>query len=466
MLEMAAVSTEDARNLADGLVASGRDEEAVAVYLRALTLAPSQVDEAELSMELGWLLFSLGRPDEATAFAHRALRALEHHAATAQIAYLRGGSHSVLAHCVFDVDSAAGRATAEIALRALAPALSDPVGLPRSEIVWMWIDAARLSWLLGAADDCVAHCERALALEPTDAERLSCLAVYAEALRAKERFTEARERLIEALRYTKSYRGAAATLYFALGLTEHAANDLPRAHQALQETLSRGRLDLALPADSRFLRDTYQHLGLVSYELGLHEEAARALDAALAHCKSSDPARASIVLVQGHCRSALGRDAQARTSYEDVVASRVASEEDRESARSALAMLPQPTGWLHAFVRRVLLYAKIIHVHLCFYSFPMSPDDYYARLAAAHFGLGNFRRSTRIFEKSEAFRHSSAHELARYNAYYLGFGYMNLGEHQKACQWLERYLAYKPQDAYVRGVLGGLRPRDRSGSER
>jgi tetratricopeptide (TPR) repeat protein len=243
---MAAVSTEDARNLADGLVASGRDEEAVAVYLRALTLAPSQVDEAELSMELGWLLFSLGRPDEATACAHRALRALEHHAATAQIAYLRGGSHSVLAHCEFDVDPAVARATAEIALRALAPVLSDPVGLPRSEIVWMWIDAARLSWLLGAADDCVAHCERALALEPTDVERLSCLAVYAEALRAKERFAEARERLIEALRYTKSYRGAAATLYFALGLTEHAANDLPRAHQALQEALSRGRLDSAL----------------------------------------------------------------------------------------------------------------------------------------------------------------------------------------------------------------------------
>lgn len=444
----------------------GRDEEAVAIYQQALTLAPGPTEEAELSMELGWLLLNLGRLDEATSLAHRALGVVEHHPTTSRIAYLRGGSHSVLAHCLSDIDPAAGRATAEVALQTLAPALADATGLPRSERVWMWIDAARLSRLLGAADDSLAHCERALALEPSGAERLSCLAVYAEALRDKERFAEARERLTEALQYTRAYRGAAANIYLALGLIERAANDLPKAHQVLQEALSRGRLDPAMRADSRFLRDTYQNIGFVSYELGRHGDAAKALDEALAHCQSSDPVRAGIVLVQGHCQSALGRDADARRSYEGVLASPAVSEEDKESARSALALLPKPTGWLRALINRVLLYAQMIRAHVHFYTFPMLPEDYYARLAAAHFELGNFRRSAKNFEKSEAFRHSSAHELARDNAYYLGFGYMNLGDHAKARHWLERYLVYKPQDAYVRDVLGDLRPDDHSSRDR
>lgn len=49
------------------------------------------------------------------------------------------------------------------------------------------------------------------------------------------------------------------------------------------------------------------------------------------------------------------------------------------------------------------------------------PEHYHSRVGIVYFQLGNFRNSTNGFGKSEAIRHPSAHALARYNAYYLGF---------------------------------------------
>jgi tetratricopeptide (TPR) repeat protein len=447
-------SADDFRALADFLVAAGRDEEAIALYQRALgELSLSTAKEAELSMELGWRLYNLGRLEEASASAQRALEVLGQTASTARIAYLRGASHGLLAHSAQDVDR---RATAQDALRALAPALSDSTDLTPEEKAWVQIDAARLCWLAGDTDGCLGHCEQALAFDLTEGDRLSCLCVYAEALRAVGRVAEARSRLTEALGHVKSYRGAAANIYFALGLTERAAGDPAAARRVLQDAIRIGRADPSTSADANFLRDVCTHLGFASYELGMHEDAARSLNEALENC-GDEGSRTEILLVLGYSYSALGRVDEARRSYEAVLTCLASSADDRESARSALASQPAPTGRLAAFGGRACLYANLLWQHVVFYGSPTLPEHYHSRLGAIHFKLGNFRRSARNFEKSEAIRHPSAHELARYNAYYLGFACLSLGDQQKARDALERYLAYNPRDSYVCVVVRGLR---------
>jgi tetratricopeptide (TPR) repeat protein len=74
-------------------------------------------------------------------------------------------------------------------------------------------------------------------------------------------------------------------------------------------------------------------------------------------------------------------------------------------------------------------------------------------LGVTYFNLECFQTAIAHFEKSERIRHNSDSSFARYNSYYLGFSFIDLGQYTNAIKHFDEYLRLSPTDTYVKEVI-------------
>jgi tetratricopeptide (TPR) repeat protein len=433
-------------------VSAGRDEEAVSVYRAALERPLDPLHRAKLTMELGWLHHVLRLPptSAAGALAEEAIGLLAGEPVTPRVAYGRGAAQALLASLQAVTDPAGAQSAARGALEWLEPALAQPDALAPDEQVWAQIDAAQLHLLLGEAEAALARCERLLAVDLAEKDRVAWVCSYAEALAVCGRHQEAHDRLREALEQVSGPR-AVAQIEFHRGATLRSLGRFLEAREAARRALELGR---ATKAPAGFLRDAWANLGFATYELGAFEEAVDALEEALRRTGEVEAVRPGILLWLGHSSLALGRAPAARRAYQAVLGCPKALEDERAAAESGLARLP--AAGLRGVWQRLHLRARLLWHHLVFYGFPTTPESYHAMVGQIHFELGHYRQAIAHFERSEAARASTERGLGAYNLSYLGYAYLNLGEPEPARRCFELALRHRPDDPELQRAIEWL----------
>lgn len=181
-----------------------------------------------------------------------------------------------------------------------------------------------------------------------DVDRLSGLVVLAEAFRRQGRFADAERTLEESFRYVKTHRRVLPIIYFNLGLVQRGTNRLADARKSFEEALRVVQDDPHLRNDSHFLTELHWNLGEVCYEVGNYREAAAAFRQVVNLQPKDNEYRCNALLWLGHSYLGMGDYAGGRRCYEDVLATRDASEEQKAAAKEGLQALPTlPKKWLH-----------------------------------------------------------------------------------------------------------------------
>ena len=92
---------------------------------------------------------------------------------------------------------------------------------------------------------------------------------------------------------------------------------------------------------------------------------------------------------------------------------------------------------------KTVLYLRLIWNHIVFWSFPTPEEDYYLRLGTIYFYLEKYRKAISLLEKSEKAHNHQAAAYSKYNCFYLGYCYLNLGNFQKTIENFERHLRFE-----------------------
>jgi tetratricopeptide (TPR) repeat protein len=101
-------------------------------------------------------------------------------------------------------------------------------------------------------------------------------------------------------------------------------------------------------------------------------------------------------------------------------------------------------------LNKTALYLKIIWNHIVFWSFPTPEEDYYLRLGTIYFYLEKYRKAIALLEKSEKAHNHQDAAYSKYNCFYLGYCYLNLGNFEKAIENFDRYLRFKKNPELLR----------------
>ena len=303
------------RNLGEALTREGRWEEALDAFRVAVEQAP---DDAREHSNVGAALFKLGRVDEAEESLRHALAldprspyALQNLAALeldrqryeeavdlyrrlVEISPRNPSAHQDAGMALYHL----GRF--DEAIEALRRAVALRSDLPAAGALYVTMGKAARE--LGRNGAAAAWFERAAALEPTDPEPLFELA----ALRSSEQRTE------EAAAYLRRARALrpddAATL--------HRTGEVLRTQSRFAEAISAYRD--ALAADPDFA-PAHAGLGIALYQSRRYEQALESMTTALA-LQPELPVAASLHLLMGHSRGALGEPAAAVDQYERALA--------------------------------------------------------------------------------------------------------------------------------------------------
>jgi tetratricopeptide (TPR) repeat protein len=102
---------------------------------------------------------------------------------------------------------------------------------------------------------------------------------------------------------------------------------------------------------------------------------------------------------------------------------------------------------------KILFYLQLAWHWLAYITTLVEPERLQSNLGVTYFKLGDFRRAIARLKKSERVRHSKDSSFGRYNAYYLGFSYMNLEVYRAAIAHFEEYLRFRPADAHAKEVI-------------
>ncbi|HSE85671.1 MAG TPA: tetratricopeptide repeat protein [Candidatus Binatia bacterium] len=327
---------EDYRNLTDLLSPSGDYDEVIALYQRALTLPLTAFKKAQLSMELGWVYYEIGRQSQVTELAQEALSLLSTEPRSAEVLYCQGASEALLALSVCSTDANAGAEAARLALDRLEQAIADEADFKDKSHAY--IDAARMHSLLGNVDKVGAHCEACLAREISETQRISCLILYAQALQREERFAEAEQAITEAFRYGKNYKSGLlhSRLDVELGEIQRSTNRLVESKERFRHALAVLKSDPYFHNDTQTLGEVYFNLASVCYELGEYEDAVSSYNEVL-RCDTKDGSSYWTALYWlGRAYEASEDHSKARDCYAEVSASSHATEDDKGLARKAL----------------------------------------------------------------------------------------------------------------------------------
>ena len=327
---------DDFRDLTDLLFPSGRYDEAITLYQRALTFSLTAFKKGQLSMELAWIYYDIGQQAQVTELAQDALSLLSTEPKSAEVLYCQGASEALLALSVCSTDANGGAEEARLALDWLEQAIADEADFKDKS--YAYIDAARMHSLLGNVDEVVTHCERCLTREISETQRISCLILYAQALQREERFAEAEQAITEAFRYGKNYKSGLlhSRLDVELGEILRSTNRLVESKERFRHALAVLKSDPYFHNDTQTLGEVYFNLASVCYELGEYEDAISAYNEVL-RCDTKDgPSYWTALYWLGRSYEATEDQRKARDCYAEVLASSYATDTDRTLAREDL----------------------------------------------------------------------------------------------------------------------------------
>ena len=441
---------EDYRNLSDLLFPSGRYEEAIALYQKALALPLTKFKNAQLAMEVGWLYHAIGQRDQASTFARDALSLLATEPRSAEVLYCLGASQALLAFCLSFTDPNAGADAARIALGWLEQALADSSDF--EDKPYAYVDAARLHNLLGNGDRAISHCEQCLQHKVTEMQRISCLSVYVQALCCVERFGEAEQAIADLFQYGNTYKsGFFHTLYMELGQVQRFTNRLTESKRSFEQALATLKTDPYFRDDVEILGEIYFNLATVCYELGDYEEAITAYTEVL-RCDKPD------VATYWNASYWLGRSYEfsqnyhkARDCYRAVTASQYAAQDDKAAAQNdlmlVLAKLDYESG---KYKEAAAAFEEVVSHHT-----KRDPHHWSALiwLSSCYEGLGEYDKARSFYEEVLASAHSSDanKEAARKRlTASLGKVYYQQSQYAEAVAAFEEVLLSCPNDETYR----------------
>jgi tetratricopeptide (TPR) repeat protein len=242
---------EDYRDLAYLLYGMGKFEEAILFYHQALDLPLQDFQKADLSIELGWLFCEVIRRIEAQTLAQNAIALLSTQVETEEVLLSRGAAYALLAHCLSFTDPNSSVTKARLGLESIERVMDK--SSDNEKITSASYFAARIHTLLGRTDKAVTLCEKCLQHELGERERLECLMTLIEALRSQERFTEA-ERVIEDARryvgtdnqYVEADKRVTQRLSLESGLVQRLSNRLADATKTFKQMIMEVEADPAL----------------------------------------------------------------------------------------------------------------------------------------------------------------------------------------------------------------------------
>ena len=137
-----------------------------------------------------------------------------------------------------------------------------------------YFDAASLHGELGNADKAIALSEKCLRYPLHEWERISCLAILADAFRRAEQYDKAHRTLAEAIQFAGRYKTTLANLYLHLGQVQRLSGPVANPQHLMKAQHTFQQAMLALEADpyqqqkSELCSDIYLNLAAVCYELG------------------------------------------------------------------------------------------------------------------------------------------------------------------------------------------------------
>jgi Flp pilus assembly protein TadD len=94
----------------------------------------------------------------------------------------------------------------------------------------------------------------------------------------------------------------------------------------------------------------------------------------------------------------------------------------------------------------ILLYAGLIWNRVAFWTGHRLEETYYSKLGTTYFRLGFYKHAITMFLKSEKAHSGRDFEYAKYNRYYLGYCYLNLGDFKSASEHFAYVYKYEPND--------------------
>jgi tetratricopeptide (TPR) repeat protein len=105
-------------------------------------------------------------------------------------------------------------------------------------------------------------------------------------------------------------------------------------------------------------------------------------------------------------------------------------------------------------IKKIGLYFSLLWSRLVSFIFPPPEEALYSKLGKIYFELEIFRKAIPAFEKSEESHDRLDLSFSKFNWYYLGFSYLNLGDFRNAAQYFEKYLKLQRDDTVVLGLMG------------
>ena len=437
---------DDYRNLTDFLFPSGGYDEAIALYQRALVFPLTTFKKAQLLMELGWIYYNSGQQAKFTPLAREALSLLSTEPKNAEVLYCLGASQALLALNEFPKDQNTSTEAARLALDWLEKAVADNSDF--RDKPHAYIEAALMHSMLGNMDKAIALCERCLAREVNQMQRISCLIVYAQALQREERFVDAEQAIAEAFRYGKNYKaGLFHTLHMELGTIQRFTNRLPESRRSFEQALSALKSDPYFHSDAEILGEIHFNLATACYELGEFQEAISSYSEVLRSHSKDIPAYCTALYWLGRSYEATEDHPKARDCFAEVMASPSATEDDKTLARKALmwvlANLAYESG---NYLEAVAKFEEIVG------QYPETDPDHWNTfnwLASCYQGLENYTKAQECYQEVLVSRHATDHDkvLARRRlTSSMGKAYYESGSYPEATAAFEEVLISCPEN--------------------
>lgn len=335
-----AAEVADYQELANLLNSDARDDEAIRVYERTLTLPLTGMQRASVLWELGALVEATrAERERARALAEEALEVLSRESNSPEARLLRGLSLSLLAHAMWFQNAHAASGIAQQGLQVLERLIEENAGI--EAVGTACYEAARLLNALNRPEKAITFCQQYLRQSLPIRDRVGVLIVLADALRLAGRFVDAEQAAAEALRSAEAHNFPLPYVYLSLGSVQCAAGRRSEARTTFELALRELNRHEILRKDRESLTAIYGNLAEIYYDSGDFERAAEAFERLLALHPEDRMARHRILVWLGDCHMAIGQRGEARRYYEEVVMSREAADEERQHARDGLATLGQ-----------------------------------------------------------------------------------------------------------------------------
>jgi len=322
---------DDFRQLAGLLTTAGQTGAALDVLEQALMLPLDTVARAEILAQLAWLLRErTTQIDRARMLADNGLTCLAGEPETPEGLFARGMLQSLLAHDRFAIDTLGGTEMARAALATFERLFSAHPDWDEEEA---WLEAGRLYCSVGDGQRAVSLAQRFLQADLEQSRRLDGLLLLSEGHRLAGRLPEAEPAAAEALRLSEGHPEVLHAAAHQLGLVQKEIGRLADARQRFEQALAALDVHPLLQNDLWWRRALHGRLAEVYDELGEHSKAISAWRELLAWYADDDPTRVRVLLWLAGACDAAGAFADARTWYEAVLATPLASDEDRAEAR-------------------------------------------------------------------------------------------------------------------------------------